>query len=771
MGKPRVASPGFLHDEITTITVLGGRHKLPCFAAVKKCFRTMFAPGRSCLVAFLVFAFVQVFAQQPDSAVVIDLKELQVMGRWGQDVGRLPEVQGTILGVGRRSEVVKVTALDADLSTNNARQLFAKVPGITIWESDGSGLQMGIATRGLSPNRSWEFNVRQNGYDISSEVFGYPEAYYTPPMEAVERIELIRGAASLQFGPQFGGLLNYVLKSAPTNKPMVFETRQTVGSYGLFNSYNSLGGTKGRFSYFAYLHHRNANGWRANSRYSVNSGHVALGYAASARTRIALEYTRMMYASQQPGGLTDSLFALDARRSLRSRNWFSTPWNLAALTMEHGFNANTRLSVKVFANLSERNSVGFMRPVTVADGYVEELASFSARQVDRDRYTNFGTEVRVLHGYTLLGQRSNLAAGLRSYSGSTLRRQQGVGTTGDDLDLTVSSDFAREFTLSTVNHAAFLENQFKLGQRFSLVPGIRYEIINSAVEGRINASGTGDIGRREQDRQILLYGLGSEFSLCASSSLYANYSRSYRPVLYSDLIPSATTDQVDPDLQDASGSNLDLGYRGTVKNWLQFDIGVYQLLYDNRIGTILRDGVAFRTNIGTSLSRGVEGFVEWSPLRMMSKRSRACDVRIFTSVAWNDARYTRWDDPARVNDPERTLVDRRVEYAPELIARAGATWKYRSFSITFQANSTSEVYTDALNTVEANAAATVGRLPGYEVMDLGAAFVTKGGIELRGGVNNLADAQYATRRAGGYPGPGLLPANGRTAWLSIGARF
>jgi outer membrane receptor protein involved in Fe transport len=40
--------------------------------------------------------------------------------------------------------------------------------------------------------------------------FGYPEAYYNPPMEAVETIELVRGGASLQFGPQFGGMLNYV---------------------------------------------------------------------------------------------------------------------------------------------------------------------------------------------------------------------------------------------------------------------------------------------------------------------------------------------------------------------------------------------------------------------------------------------------------------------------------------------------------------------------------------------------------------------------------
>lgn len=71
---------------------------------------------------------------------------------------------------------------------------------------------MSIALRGLNPNRSWELNTRQNGYDISSDIFGYPEAYYNPAMEAVDKIELIRGGSALQFGPQFGGLVNYVLK-------------------------------------------------------------------------------------------------------------------------------------------------------------------------------------------------------------------------------------------------------------------------------------------------------------------------------------------------------------------------------------------------------------------------------------------------------------------------------------------------------------------------------------------------------------------------------
>jgi Fe(3+) dicitrate transport protein len=60
--------------------------------------------------------------------------------------------------------------------------------------------------------------------DISSDVFGYPEAYYNPPLEAVETIELIRGGASLQFGPQFGGMLNYVLKKRNQEK-FSFETK------------------------------------------------------------------------------------------------------------------------------------------------------------------------------------------------------------------------------------------------------------------------------------------------------------------------------------------------------------------------------------------------------------------------------------------------------------------------------------------------------------------------------------------------------------------
>lgn len=86
-----------------------------------------------------------------------------------------------------------------------------------------------------------------------------------------------------------------------------------------------------------------------------------------------------------------------------------------------------------------------------------------------------------------------------------------------------------------------------------------------------------------------MYGIGSEYNVSKNTNIYANYSLAYRPVTFSELTPSATTEVIDPNLKDASGFNADLGYRGTVKDFLSFDVGVFYLNYDNRIGTVAQN--------------------------------------------------------------------------------------------------------------------------------------------------------------------------------------
>ena len=113
---------------------------------------------------------------------------------------------------------------------------------MNIIEYDGAGLQLGIGGRGLNPKRTAHYNTRQNGYEISADALGYPETYYTPPIEAIEQIDLLRGAASLQYGPQFGGMINFKLKDGPSSDHKKIEviSNNRIGSFNQYHSFNSI---------------------------------------------------------------------------------------------------------------------------------------------------------------------------------------------------------------------------------------------------------------------------------------------------------------------------------------------------------------------------------------------------------------------------------------------------------------------------------------------------------------------------------------------------
>ena len=108
----------------------------------------------------------------------------------------------------------------ANIAVNSSRQIYSQVAGLNIYENDDAGIQLHIGGRGLDPNRTSNFNTRQNNYDISADVLGYPESYYTPPAESLSEIQIIRGAASLQYGTQFGGLVNFVILPPNTNNSL-----------------------------------------------------------------------------------------------------------------------------------------------------------------------------------------------------------------------------------------------------------------------------------------------------------------------------------------------------------------------------------------------------------------------------------------------------------------------------------------------------------------------------------------------------------------------
>jgi Fe(3+) dicitrate transport protein len=420
--------------------------------------------------------------------------------------------------------------------------------------------------------------------------------------------------------------------------------------------------------------------------------------------------------------------------------------------------------------------------ILVKDTINTMIGTYNSRTIDIDKYRNFGAEARYLLQYNIGKQQSNLSAGLRLYRGNTLRYRGGVGTTGTDysIDRKEGTLWVSDINYQSGNVAVFAENLFQLTDKLLLVPGIRYEYITSQASGYNGLNNNVPVAIQDQSRSrgFLLAGLGAEYSISRTTSLYANATQSYRAVQFADLTAAPTTDVIDTNLTDAKGLNVDVGYRGNVKQYFKFDVSLFLLDYQNRIGTIRQqrqDGSFFnlRTNVGSTTTTGVEIFAENDISESMGIPAMFGNLSFFVSYAYNNARYNSFRVVTVVDNQlsESNYKDRKVDYAPENIFRAGLTYSYKSFSATLQRSYTDKVFTDANNTVTPTANGQNGIIPGYTVDDLTISYQHKTGVKIKVGANNLGDVHYFTRRSGGYPGPGLLPGDGRTFFFSLGYMY
>ncbi|MBI3237271.1 MAG: TonB-dependent receptor plug domain-containing protein [Flavobacteriia bacterium] len=238
---------------VVSQTDIDGKFTLPCKSPT-----LAFFTGQLDTVFISIEAFQQQGSKFQLQQSATDLQEVEIKSKLlFFDIGYLPPIKGVQIATGT-SSIIQTEG--------------PKVPGLNIWESDGAGIQMGVGGRGLSPNRAANFNMRQNGYDISADALGYPESYYTPPLEALSSIEIIRGSASLQYGTQFGGLMNFVMKEPNQHSPIEFTTRNTVGSFGYIGTFNRISGTINRFEYQAYYQLKTGNGYRINSDFTQHQG-------------------------------------------------------------------------------------------------------------------------------------------------------------------------------------------------------------------------------------------------------------------------------------------------------------------------------------------------------------------------------------------------------------------------------------------------------------------------------------------------------------------
>ena len=706
-----------------------------------------------------------------------NLSEIQIKARTAKvfELKRLGDVEGTSIFAGKKTEVVLVNQSAANLAANNARQIFNQIAGLNIFQNDDAGLQLNIGGRGLNPNRTANFNTRQNGYDISADVLGYPESYYTPASEGLDEIQIVRGAASLQYGTQFGGLINFITKK-PSTKPFEIVTRNTVGSFGLFTNFTSISGTNGKFSYYSYLNYKKGNGFRPNSNFDSKNIFTYLEYKPNKKDVVSLEVTYLGYLAQQAGGLTDKTFNVAPLQSNRARNWFKVDWLLYNFKWEHAFSNQTNFSLNLFGLDASRKAVGFReRRVDLAD-------SGGARELLIGDFNNYGFEARFLTKYTIFGKKSTYLVGTKFYKADNTDFQ-GPGSDAENANF--SSALAQfpdyrvqgNFRNPNTNIALFGENIFYVSDKISITPGARFEYIKTASKGIGRITNTDSAGNpigsienvvdNAKERSFILVGLGASYKKNTAVEFYGNISQNYRSITFSDLNIVNPSNAVDRNLQDEKGFSTDFGVRGNWNNWMSFDANLFGLFYKNRIGFLftqippVNNVGQLRTNIGDARIFGVESVFDLN-LKKILRMNNTYTFNYFINSSFINSEYTRAITSG--------ILGKKVEFVPDVNLKTGLKFGYKNFSSSLQYTYLSAQFTDAQNSGSGDISGIVGEIPAYSILDFSSAYKYKF-AKIEVGVNNVLDNSYFTRRATGYPGPGIIPSAPRNWYAGLELKF
>jgi len=701
------------------------------------------------------------------------LSEVEIMTRKARtfELKRLKDVEETAIYAGKKTEVVLVEQSMANLASNNARQIYSQVVGLNIYQNDDAGLQLNIGGRGLDPNRTANFNTRQNGYDISADVLGYPESYYTPASEALKEIQIVRGAASLQYGTQFGGLVNFVMKAPNKNKPFEFITRNTIGSNNLYTNFTSISGTNKKFSYYSFFNYKKGDGFRPNSEFESKNAFAHLGYQFNDKTKLTGEVTYLRYLAKQAGGLTDQMFNDNPFQSNRSRNWFQVDWLLYNIKLSHKFSEDTNFTFNAFGLNASRYALGFRT------NRVNQVDPGTERDLIKGDFNNFGFETRLLHKYELFNKKNTFLIGAKFYKAEN-SNQQGPGSDGVGPDFDIQLDDYPNYTNQSaydypnLNMAVFGENIIYVNDKLSITPGFRFEHIKTESDGffkNINLDAAGNVILNEtiddsevRERSFILLGLGTSYKPNDALEIYGNISQNYRSVTFSDISIINPAFSISPDIDDEKGFTADLGFRGNINNIVSYDIGAFGLFYNDRIGFIQRafgDGSVKteRGNVGDAVMYGIESLIDVN-LNKLFIENNDYSFNYFINTSFIDSKYTK--------SQENGVENNKVEFVPNVNIKTGIRFGYKNLLANLQYTYLSQQFTDASNAVESDLGGVIGEIPAYDIMDFSVSYTYKK-FKLEAGVNNLLDNYYFTRRATGYPGPGIIPSAVRNFYMTL----
>jgi len=644
----------------------------------------------------------------------------------------------------------------------SANEMFRKFAGVHVVDEEGVGMRINIGIRGLDPDRSRGVLVLEDGIPVSLNPYGEPELYYSPVIDRMSGLEVMKGSGQIIYGPQtIGGVVNYLTSGMPDKNEL--KVKISAGSGALANLL---------INHSAKINNNVGINTSLMRKRADQLGYVSFGIT-DFNTKLFLKLNKKADLIYKLGiydevsnstyiGLTQTMydkgnqdFTQMAPDDLLKIRRYST-----SLTHLYKFSKKTSLQSNVYAYTTTRNwqrqdfssskSTSNQTGVIWGDTSVENGAIYMRNQnAHRDRqFQVFGMESKLNHEYLFLNRASEVKAGVRYLSEKAFEQRKN----GKKYDAK-SGDLVEDEIRTGNALSAFVHNQISLTSKVILTAGVRLENYDYNRNILRNTFRVNNVNRivdtnliAENSIMTIIPGAGLNFNIKPNNTIFAGVHKGFAPPRLKDAI---TAQGVVYQLDAEESWNYEVGTRGTFRQFMTYELTGFYMQFENQIIPVSESSGGTGSGLvngGQTIHQGIEASYKLNIFNMLRSKSRS-KLHFQNNLSFVKAYYNK-DRFINSGSEQVNIKNNYTPYAPKYFHTASLNYEL-PMGLGFVANATftGEQFGDELNSITPSSDGREGMIDAFKVFDANVYYkIKKINAQLTGSVKNLTNERYITSR-------------------------
>jgi len=666
------------------------------------------------------------------------LAVLPALGQEGGPDRSLP----TIVVIGNAEDAIArqpasvsvVTAAELRLQQpRSTEEALRAVPGIAIKPEEESAIVANIGIRGLS-SADYKTLILEDGAPVAPGLFVGNGRYYNPRVQRMESIEVLKGAASLRYGPStIGGVINYVTRQPRDGVELGLRS----GSFDTHEATLELGAStdSGDAQFGAFVTHATSDGFM-DKGYDMTDVVLKAGLELAGNQRVAVKYTDYRNdANISYRGLLLGEYEAGAEYNPAPDDWFITGRQSFDVNHEWDISDKARLNTLVYTSETFRHYWRYNTDNAASGAAGRWIYTDTLNGNNRD-FDRFGIDTRLQLDHSAFGVSNEAEIGVRYMKEEMLDM-----TVGATRATPRTGTINRDVVDSADSVALYAQNRFLVTDRLAFTAGLRAERYDQQrIDRRL--PGAGVVNQADTSNTEIMPGVGVTYVFDQGPQLFANVYEAFSPALNGDALNGLTDQRLDAE----RSTNLEVGLRGGGDR-VRYEVAFFRMDFDNQIIPANSNSQFQVTNGGETLHQGIEAGLG---VELGGGFSLDTNLTYIPDAEFSGDRFDR-------NGVLTTPDGNRIPYTPEWVANFGVAYGRENFTGGLYVNHTGSQYTDVLNTralAESLTGFFTGRIDSYTIVNLNVAYDVSSRLNLAAALKNLTDERYiASLRQGIYVGP------------------